>query len=93
MSKPLMRFLPATIGLSLMLTGCANHLETVRQPPTKAYPCGELLVMEKLPEPSREHFDSFHPGQPLESPQEHYWVEGYWSRSNDRWFWIPPHWE
>jgi hypothetical protein len=91
MSRHWIRLLPVTLGLGLVITGCASHqqLESVRQPPTKTFPDGELVLVERPPVIDREYFDN----APADQKEAHYWVKGYWSPQNGRWVWIPSHWE
>ena len=90
MSKKWIPFLPSAIGLSLLATGCSHSdLIAVREPPTKAFPTGELLMAETFPAPKREYFNDCN----TITNQAHFWVAGGWMQVNGRWVWTAEHWE
>ncbi|HWQ93760.1 MAG TPA: YXWGXW repeat-containing protein [Clostridia bacterium] len=61
-----------------ILVGCAS--------PKPEIVSGPVLVAEAPPTAQIE--------TPTEAPsQAHVWVEGYWVYQNDRYIWIPGHWE
>jgi hypothetical protein len=81
------QLLPLWIMSGFLMTGCSSPERAwLRQPATSAYRGGEIMVIEKQPQPRREII-----GTPPDDA--HVWVEGYWMHSNRSWIWIPGHWE
>jgi hypothetical protein len=71
----------AVIGLGgALIMGCST------QKPVVVTPTGQVVVTEAPPAPRREIVGTA-PGA------SYVWVEGYWMHSDNRWVWVPGHWQ
>jgi hypothetical protein len=69
------------LGLgSFLLGGCASHQHV------GVTPTGQVVVTE-APPPARQEVVTSSPGA------QYIWVAGYWVHADDRWVWIPGHWQ
>jgi hypothetical protein len=68
-----------TILLTLLSTGCAR-------PVVATAPARTIVVRESPPAPREEVIG-------VAPSTDHVWVRGYWLRSNNRWAWVPGHYE
>jgi len=71
----------AIIGLgSVLLTGCYTHRQV------EVTPTGQVVVTEPPP-PVRHEVITTSPGA------QYVWAAGYWTHTDNRWVWIPGHWQ
>src|SRR3954447_7408482 len=90
MKKQLLRPLLAITAGSLLMTGCyhEHHHRVVVHEQAVAAPVGpgDVIVATAPPAPRREVIG-------VAPSSEHVWVEGSWAYRNDRWIWLPGHYE
>jgi hypothetical protein len=90
MKKNVISSVAMAIAGSLLMTGCVySHHAAKRESASVAVlePTGEMIVMERPPAPKHDLVVGSAPDE------MHVWVEGYWTRANQRWVWVPGHWD
>lgn len=72
---------------SLLLSGCVySHHTAVVPAPTATTTTRTVVVREAPPAPRTEVIG-------VAPSEDHAWVPGYWTYSDNRWVWMPGHWE
>jgi hypothetical protein len=90
MRKKTLQVLLAVVTGSVLTSGCINSHRAAR-PAVVAVPAAaptttRVVVTEAPPAVRQETVGS--------APSEnHVWVAGYWMRSDNKWVWVPGHWE
>jgi hypothetical protein len=78
------------IVVSAVLSGCASHHQemtmTTYEPVTTTRTTRTVTVTQAPPAP-RVEVETTAP-----SPA-HVWMQGYWMHVDNRWIWVPGHWE
>jgi hypothetical protein len=85
MKKITFGILPLVASGSLLLSGCISHhhAEYVTTEPVTT----RTVVVTEAPPPPQTEVEG---NPPAESDV---WVAGYWTHVDDRWVWMPGHWE
>ena len=80
MKRQTLAILALTLAGSLLATGCYTRRAVVL-PPT-----GPVVVRTAPPAPRVEV-------RGVAPSANHVWVDGYWVHADQRWTWVPGHWE
>jgi hypothetical protein len=86
MKKITFGILPVAVMGSLLFSGCVSHHRAMYETPPTVTTTRTVVVTEEPP-PSRTEVEGTAPSETA------VWIQGYWMHTDERWVWMPGHWE